>query len=110
MLTQKMPDPTWANRLDRFFGTTEWRTEFYRTNPQRGLFDTEEEFEKKATFDSIGRYFVKRLETVFAKVSHNPLALCNSKNVPIFQLYFASGNPRGSKTAVRIANDILGAY
>ncbi len=110
MLTQKMPDPSWANRLDRFFGTTEWRTEFYRPSNQMGLFDDEEEIEKKATFDTIGKYFVKRLETVFEKVANRPLALCNSKNIPIFLLCFASGNPKGAKTAVKIANDILGVY
>lgn len=110
MLTKKMPDPTWAKRLDRLFGTTEWRTEFYRPRKQIGLFDKVEELEKSATFDSIGNYFVKRLETVFAKVSQKPFALCNSKNIPIFLLCFASGNPKGSKTAVRIADDILGAF
>jgi three-Cys-motif partner protein len=110
MLTRKLPDPTWAKRLDRFFGTPDWRNEFYRENTQMGLFDNENELEKSATFDSIGRYFVKRLESIFTKVAQKSLPLCNSKNIPIFLLCFASGSPKGATTAVKIANDILGAY
>ncbi|MDA0865441.1 MAG: hypothetical protein O2890_03300 [Cyanobacteria bacterium] len=64
--------------------------------------------EKTATFESIGNYFSARLETVFERVANTSLALLNSKNVPIFLLFFASANPRGAPTAVRIAEDILG--
>jgi hypothetical protein len=33
--------------------------------------------------------------------------LRNSRNNPLYLLCFASGNPRGAKTAVKIAQDIL---
>lgn len=110
MLTKNLPDPSWCKCLDRFFGTDEWRSEFYRKDPQMKLFGDDEGLEKTANFNSIGKYFVERLETAFSKVSPNPLALCNSKNVPIFLLCFAAGNPKGASTAVKIANDILKAY
>jgi hypothetical protein len=62
---------------------------------------------KVGDFDSIAQYFVKRLKTVFAGVADNPLPLFNSRNVPLFLLCFASGNPRGSTTAIKIAQNIL---
>jgi len=43
----------------------------------------------------------------FAGVAENPLLLRNSKNNPLYLLCFASGNPRGAKTAIKIAQDIL---
>lgn len=107
MLTRQEPTPSWANRLDLLFGTDKWRDEFYRTSTQRGLFEDQAEPEKHATFKSIGNFFVERLKTIFPAVSNHPLALCNSKNIPIFLLCFASANPRGSKTAIKIADHIL---
>jgi len=35
------------------------------------------------------------------------LMLCNSRNNPIFLLCFASANPKGAPTAVRIAQYLL---
>ncbi|MBA7536115.1 hypothetical protein ES705_28377 [subsurface metagenome] len=40
-------------------------------------------------------------------IAENPLLLRNSKNNPLYLLCFASGNPRGAKTAIKIAQDIL---
>jgi hypothetical protein len=71
------------------------------------LFGTQNVFVKEANFDSIGKYFVSRLKTIFAGVAENPLPLRNSKNVPIFLLCFAASNPKGASTAVKIAQDIL---
>lgn len=102
------PEGAWANKLTRFFGTEDWKTEFYRPRQQTTLFSTEETLQKEANFESIGKFFVKRLESVFAKVSPNPLTLYNSRNVPIYLLCFAASNPKGAPTAVRIANYILG--
>jgi len=103
-----LPNDAWANKLTRFFGTDEWIEAFYTPPPQPSLFPIEEEFEKKANFESIGEFFQKRLETVFAEVSENSLALLNSKNNPLYLLYFAASNPIGAPTAVKIARDILG--
>ena len=107
MLTRHEPTPSWAKRLDRLFGTPIWRDEFYRYSTQANLFEGGVSAEKVADFNSIGKFFVNRLQTVFAEVSNSPLALFNSKNVPIYLLCFASANPRGGKTAVKIANHIL---
>ncbi|MBU1339336.1 MAG: three-Cys-motif partner protein TcmP [Acidobacteria bacterium] len=107
MLTRHEPNASWAKRLDRLFGTQVWRDEFYRRSAQASLFEDSASTEKVADFNSIGKFFIARLQSVFAEVSKSPLALFNSKNVPIYLLCFASANPKGGKTAVKIANHIL---
>jgi len=98
---------TWRNRLDTMFGTTDWFEAFYQPKVQPTLFGDEVTLEKTGDFSAIAQYFVKRLKTVFAGVAGNPLPLYNSRNNPLYLLCFASGNPKGSKTAIKIANDIL---
>ncbi len=97
----------WQRRLDDFFGTQDWRSVFYETKAERSLFGVEAKTEKIADFEEISRFFVKRLETIFAGVAKNPLALYNSAKTPLYLLCFAAGNDRGAKTAVKIAQDIL---
>jgi three-Cys-motif partner protein len=101
------PEEPWAQRLTRIFGTEVWKEAFYRAPTQGRLFGAETALEKDADFDAIGAFFVQRLETVFAQVVKKPLPLCNTKNVPIYLLCFAAGNPTGAPTAVRIASHIL---
>jgi three-Cys-motif partner protein len=102
----KMSD-AWRRKLDIMFGATDWYEAFYQPVNRKGLFDEETSMLKVSDFDSISRYFVKRLKTVFAEVAENPRPLYNSRNIPLFLLCFASGNPRGSKTAIKIARHIL---
>ncbi len=104
----KPPEGALADRLTNFFGTGDWKDSFYQKNQQLSIFDFEEQpLIKKATFDSIGKYFIDRLKTVFFQVADKPLPLFNSRNVPIFLLCFAASNPKGAPTAVRIAQHIL---
>jgi three-Cys-motif partner protein len=108
LLTKNEPPPKkWAGALTRFFGNEEWKREFYPKKKERTLFGEEETERKEANFERIGRFFLKRLDTVFAQVAPNPLILTNSKGVPIYLLCFAAGNPKGAPTAVKIAKDIL---
>jgi three-Cys-motif partner protein len=102
----KMSD-AWRRKLDIMFGATDWYEAFYQPVSRKGLFDEETSMVKVGDFDSISRYFVKRLKTIFAEVAENPRPLYNSRNIPLFLLCFASGNPRGSKTAIKIARHIL---
>lgn len=94
-------------RLDELFGTTEWFDAFYETKVVRSLFGEETRLEKIVNLDRIGKYFVTRLQTIFARVAENPLPLYNSRNNPLYLLCFAAGNPKGAPTAVKIADDIL---
>ncbi len=114
---RRLPEGALADRLTRHLGTDSWREEFYRAadaaneEAQPNMFGEIEEEQgilKTASLDAIGNYFVRRLGEVFAGVAPNPLMLRNSRNVPIYLLCFAVGNPRGAPTAVRIAGHLLG--
>ena len=97
----------WAERLTTFLGTEAWRETFYRESGQINLFDDGPHYVKVASFESIANFIVERLDSVFERVATNPLMLCNSRNNPIFLLCFASANPKGAPTAVRIAQYLL---
>ncbi len=95
------------SKLDNFFGASDWKNSFYKIVDKETLFGTTSAIEKTADFSEISKYFVKRLKTIFTGVAENPLPLTNSKNIPLFLLCFAAGNPKGAKTAIKIAQDIL---
>lgn len=99
---------SWRRRLDRLLGTTDWYDEFYKVEAAPTLFGGEEERVIKASQETIGRYFISRLESIFAGVAPEPAVLRNSRNCPLYLLCFAVGNPRGKEIALRIANHILG--
>lgn len=103
-----VPPEPWARRLDRMFGTTEWRTAFYSERVEATLMGPMMVTTKEADFRKIGEYFRIRLKSIFAGVAENPLPLRNSRGVPLYLLCFAAGNPKGAKTAVKIAQCILG--
>jgi three-Cys-motif partner protein len=98
---------SWARKLDDIFGTPDWRDVFYKANTVKTLFGEEEYVIKDTDFDKIRDFFVGRLKCVFADAAENPKLLRNSKNNPLYLLCFASGNPKGAKTAIKIAQDIL---
>lgn len=101
------PDALWKERLTKFYGTEDWLQAFYSPSNQGSFFNQEQELIKDADFDSIRDFTIARLKSIFADVAPNSLALINSKNIPIFLLCFAAGNPKGVATAIKIANHIL---
>jgi len=98
---------SWEAKLDDILGTNEWKEDFYSQRQDATLFGNESKTIKDADFSKISKFIVKRLKSIFAGVAENPLLLRNSKNNPLYLLCFASGNPRGAKTAIKIAQDIL---
>ena len=108
LLPRNEPPPDeWGQALDRILGTQEWREAFYRTRMQPTLFGEEEVRAREATIGAVGEFFVQRLKSVFEMVAENPRPLLNSRNVPLYLLCFAAGNPKGAPTAVRIARSLL---
>jgi len=113
-------DEVLCKRLDFVFGDRSWRETFYKTTPpnppkavQQSLFgsedgDPESEQPWKADFSVIEDYFRARLRTIFAKVADNSVRLKNSKNVPLYLLFFMAANERGAPIAVKIAESIMG--
>jgi len=99
----------WAkNKLNDIFGTKDWEKEWYEPDPQGTLFNEGKKRQiKTATLDSIGKFFISRIKTVFVETANNPAKLYNSKNNPLFLFCFCAGNPKGASTAVKIAQDIL---
>jgi hypothetical protein len=71
------------------------------------LFGGDEERVIKASKETIGRYFKRRLESVFPGVAGTPGVLRNSANCPLYLLCFAAGNDKGAPTALKIANHLL---
>lgn len=102
----EIPDP-WRRRLDLLLGTGDWYDEFYRTETTPTLFGDSEERVVKARIETIGRYFNRRLESVFSGVVASPGVLRNSRGNPLYLLCFAVGNSRGSAIALRIARHLL---
>ncbi|RKU18434.1 hypothetical protein C6500_13010 [Candidatus Poribacteria bacterium] len=99
--------PSLRERLDLFFGEPDWYDVFYQLAEQISFFD-EEQWQKTGNiFTTIEQYFIERLQGIFKDVATNPLPLRNSKNVPLYLLCFAAGNPKGGPIAVKIAQDIL---
>ncbi len=99
---------SWRHRLNLLLGTNDWYDEFYRvetTTPN--LFGESETRVKKASIETIGRYFNDRLGSVFADYAKHPRVLTNSANCPLYLLCFAVGNKNGAPTALRIANHLL---
>jgi three-Cys-motif partner protein len=104
--TGNMP-ASWRQRLNLLLGTEEWYEEFYEFDSSPTLFGTDEERVVKASMTTIGRYFVERLEGIFAGVVREPGILRNSSNNPLYLLCFAVGNPRAKDIALRIAGHLL---
>lgn len=103
-----VPPKGFANKLTQIFGTDDWQTAFYKRSPQMGLFAENPNVIKDASFDQIGAYLIERLRTIFTGVAPATKALVNSRNNPMYLLCFAAGNPIGAKTAVKIADHLLG--
>jgi three-Cys-motif partner protein len=104
---QGLPPGAWADRLTVTFGSESWKDEFYRPAAQPSLFDLDAAFEKQADFVKISDHFISRLKTIFVGVSERYRPLTNSRENPLFVLFFAASNPRAAPTAVRIADSIL---
>jgi len=102
----KIPS-SWETKLNNLLGTNEWKEAFYDETQETTLFGNENRIVKDTDFSKISKFVLKRLKSIFAGVAENPLLLRNSKNNPLYLLCFASGNPRGAKTAIKIAQDIL---
>ena len=93
-------------KLESFFGLneTEIKNHFYRTEIKSTLFGETEIVEKiKNPIEQIAFLYAKQLKTIWKYVTEKPLALYNSKNVPIFHFVFASNN----QSALKIASQII---
>jgi three-Cys-motif partner protein len=98
---------SWRKRLNILLGNEDWYDEFYKVETAPSLFGGHQEWVIKATMETIAEYFVKRLKEVFEGVVEQPGVLRNSANNPLYLFCFAAGNPKGARTALRIADYLL---
>ena len=107
MPTANEPRPEWAARLDVVFGGREhWQT-LYQPSAQMSLFGDEPNLQRESGGNRIPQLYRDRLTSAFTRVAPTQRELRNSRNVAIFDLFFAAGNPVGAPIAVRIADHIL---
>ncbi len=113
----EIPDESICRRLDFVFGDRSWLDALYRqpasastAKTQRTLFDEPEEEShpvRRIELSAIEEYYRARLRTIFAGVANSSVQLRNSKNVPLYLLYFVAGNENGARIAVKIAESIM---
>lgn len=86
--------PSQIDRMNRFWGTTEWRGDIYEEIPS--LFGPVEVKISRTTGTRLGRLFRERLQEVFSDVTE-PLVMTNSRNAPLYCLILAGPNATGAK-------------
>ena len=96
-----------VQELDRVFGGRGYWQRAYRPSLQLSMLDEEPALERPRGTESIVNLYRERLESVFHSVAPTPKTLRNSRNAPLFELFFAASNPNGARIAVRIADHIL---
>ena len=96
-----------AEELDRVFGGRSYWQRSYRPPLQLTMLDEEPALERPRGTESIVNLYRERLESAFHSVAPTRGTLRNSRNGPLFELFFAASNPSGAPIAVRIADHIL---
>ena len=107
--TRATPPPPLAAHLDRIFGGREYWQDFYQESPQQQLpmFADQPLLERESGSSLIANRYRERLQTIFARVAPTGRTFRNSRQAPLFELFFAAGNPNGASIAVRIADHLL---
>lgn len=106
MPTAEEPSPQLQARLDVIFGGREHWESIYHDATQRRLFG-EQSQQRDTGSSAIAGLYRKRLSSVFEKVAPASLTLRNSRNSPLFELFFAASNRAGAPIAIRIAKHIM---
>ena len=109
MPNKREPEPELAGHLDRVFSGRKYWLNTYQEPPQLGLFGAEPS-ERTGGTDKVIECYRQRLTTAFHKVAPTPRILRNSRNAPMFALFFAASNEKGASIAIDIADHILGSW
>ncbi len=87
--------PEWNDKIDRLFGTTEWKEALYKPKERpmiSDLFDAEPEEElERINPDVLQDWVTEKLKGIFRYVA-KPVCLKNNGR-PLFSFYFAVSNP-----------------
>ncbi len=101
--------PAWIEKLNRIFGSTDWREIFYQKEEKASLFEDRIVESKNAGWVKITDFYKKQLEKEFNAVANETTFLKNSNNNPLFAFIFAMTNDSkaAQNAALRIANHLL---
>ena len=99
------PPTTLRERLDSIFGGREHWQDLYTPSEQLPLIG--EPTQERSGSEAIAERYRERLKSVFVAVAPARRMLRNSKNSPMFELFFAASNPTGAARAIPIADHIL---
>lgn len=94
-------------RLDRVFGGRKYWQELYHPSMQASFWDAGPRPVRAQGSESIASCYLQRLKLTFTRTASVRRTFKNSKESPMFELFFAVGNPSGAAKAVDIANHIL---
>jgi three-Cys-motif partner protein len=99
----------WRQRMDIALGCKDWYDVFYRDEPAPSLFGEDDRKVTKASLETIAKYFVERLRTVFPAVAPESRVVMNSVGCPLYLFCFvvSSRSETAQKIALRIANHLL---
>jgi three-Cys-motif partner protein len=109
---QGQPISSSVDRLDKFFGTQDWKDAFVNTiaSNQPDMFQSEQDKNTKiVTTDLATEFMIKRMNTIFeGGVNKNYLRLGKNK-MHMFSLIFACSNPRPQAfgLAHKVANSLF---
>jgi three-Cys-motif partner protein len=95
--------------LDRLLGTTDWRSTFIEERPRRDLFgELQNVTTKVATPESITRYMIERMKTIFRGGVLDRWLPLGSNGIHMYSLIFAWANPsEKAKLAGKLADAVL---
>ena len=101
-------EPKYWSKLDQIFGEREHWIKVYDTSKWKTMDGENQTTQTRPRgAEGLASLYRERLKSVFHKVAPNTLTLTNSRNAPLFALFFAASNPRGASVAIRIAHFLL---
>ncbi|HBP37726.1 MAG TPA: hypothetical protein DD640_03105 [Clostridiales bacterium] len=95
-------------KLNSLFGDDTWKN-LYQKPKQISLFENDEDKERQTNNKQVIEYIYNKLNSIFEFVIDEPMILRNSKNSPLFALFFAMTNqsPKAKYLARKLATEIL---
>ena len=94
-------------KIDKILGTHDWEDALYRESQQLSVFDMDNY--ERVELGELVDFLSNRLKSVFAYVSPKSRVLKNSKNSPLFILYFMMTNnsPKAIGLGSKVVNQIF---
>lgn len=97
-----------AAALDRFLGTTDWRTALYKPPAQNDFFIENPSLQRETGVEAIMQFVKERMAGAFSHVEE-PLILRGPNNAVLYALFFAVSNPgpKAKALGAKVGKEIL---